>query len=359
MISRAWAIAILAAAAVSGCGPAVESAKVKGSSDAEIGRGAEIPGVALEKAEGLEPPSAEAAAATTSRGDGVFVKGDLVFRGASGGLVIGFMEEGGKKVLRRGVAYLPDASSDVVVIGDVAYVATGPRGVVLVDVSDPSSPEVRGRITTPGAALRLFPDGDRLLVANGSAGVLLLDVREPSSPAALAAWKSEGYVRHAVLSGDDVYVAEGRSGVSRLRFCEGGFEHVWRHDTGGQARGISINGQVAAIANGPSGLLMMDIGKEIPGSLGSLPLEDMARDALFSADGSRVFVATGDDGIAVADVTDPAAPKRSGEFLTDKPTNRLRADGERLCVGNDSAGLLLLDVSDPDSPEKIYPPLEE
>ncbi len=358
---------ILIVIAIAGCGqPAAEKARVDGDEavdDAEkIGEPAvdekETPtGVEQLPAPVLDPPVAEEAAKIKSRGDGVFVKDDLVFRGASAGLVIGAMQDGGKKLTDRGVLYLPDAGSDVVVVGETAFVASGPQGVVVVDVSDPSAPSAVTRLATGGAALRFSLDGDRLLVANASGGVVLLDVSKPGSPAVVARWQSEGYVRHAILLGDDVYVAEGKLGVSRLELKGSTLEHVWRLDTPGQARAVSLHGDKLAVADGPRGVMMLDVSKrDKPQVLGSMDLADMARDILVSSSGERAFVASGDDGIIMVDISSPSKPVKAGEFVPDKPTNRLRARGETLYVGNDSAGLLVLDVKNPDEPAQVYPP---
>lgn len=310
--------------------------------------------------EAIAPVSREAAAVTKSRGDAVWVDGSLVLRGASGGLVIDELGDGGDKVLERSVVYLPDAANDVIAHKGVAFVACGPHGVVAVDIADPAKPKPLVTLKTRGAALRLSLLGERLLVANGSMGVVLLDVSDPKKPVPLSIWRSKGYVRHAVLTDDAIFVAEDRSGVSMLTVDERGrMELAWRFDTGGQARAVRVNKDRLFVANGPAGLLLigLDNGDE-PKELGRLVLKDMARDVDVTGRGDRVFVANGDDGIITIDVSSPAAMKEVGAFVPDKPANRIRVEGDRLFVGNDSDGLLILDIANPDRLARVFPPAE-
>ncbi|MBW2277508.1 MAG: hypothetical protein JRF63_08455, partial [Deltaproteobacteria bacterium] len=190
----------------------------------------------------LDPPSAEAAAATKPRGDAAFVDGDVVYRGATAGLVIAEIDDD-VKLLERAVVYLPGAGNDVIVHEQVAYVACGSVGVVAVDVSSISQPKTLTAVDTPGSALRLALSGELLLVADGATGVAVLDISEPQRPRPVGFWRSEGYVRHAITIGEIVYAAEGRSGISALRLDKAGtLEHLWRFDTDGQARAVAHQG---------------------------------------------------------------------------------------------------------------------
>jgi hypothetical protein len=167
-------------------------------------------------------------------------------------------------------------------------------------------------------------------------------------------------VRHAIAAGDVIYVAEGRAGVSALKLTAGGaLEHLWRVDTDGQARAIAgdkSDASLFVVADGPRGLLMLYVTPTgVVESTMRLGLEDMARDVAVGE--KRCYVATGDDGVIVVDF-DLGEEKlvKSGEFVPDKPANRLRIVEDRIYVGNDSDGLLVLDISDPDQPQKVFPP---
>jgi hypothetical protein len=320
------------------------------------GESAELGGLVVFDPPVIDPPSVEAAAKTKARGDAAFVDGKVVYRGATAGLVIGELED--EKLLERSVVYLPGAGNDVLLVGSVAFVACGSAGVVAVDVSSIADPVPVAAVDTAGSALRLSLVGDALIVADGATGVAVIDVSTPAKPRPRAVWRSAGYVRQAIAVGEVIYVAEGRAGISKLRLEAGALEHVWRHETAGQARAVALHDGMLLVADGPSGLALVDPGNGgAPVEIGRLALDDMARDVATSGD--RAFVATGDDGVIVVDVSKPDRPARTGEFVPEKPANRLRIVERRIYVGNDSDGLLVLDIADPDRPQKVFPPAKE
>lgn len=71
---------------------------------------------------------------------------------------------------------------NVVVHGNVAYVANGQFGLGVVDISDPSNPVVSTEIALNGVAKDLVVAGERLYVATGGAGVAALDIASPTNP---------------------------------------------------------------------------------------------------------------------------------------------------------------------------------
>ncbi len=66
--------------------------------------------------------------------------------------------------------------------GDLVYVANGPSGIAVVDLSDPTAPTVVSTLDLPGTTKDIDIDGDRLFAALGSAGVALVSLEDPESP---------------------------------------------------------------------------------------------------------------------------------------------------------------------------------
>jgi hypothetical protein len=356
-MSRARRIAgllagLLAALCLAGCGaaPTTTENPTGGLPPAPAGYAVVAP-------ELPRPTSPEAAAATKARGDAAFLAGTMVYRGATAGLVIGELVDGGARYEERSVVYVRDAASDVVVKDERwAFVAAGPQGITVVDVSEPRKPRAVALIETPGAAVRLSLRGDLLLVADGSMGAAIIDVRDPRTPRPIAAWRSKGYVKHAVF-GDAgaIFVAEGTAGVARLAFDGEALSEVWRLDTEGEARAICLRGGSLYVADGAAGIAAIDVSGAAPAEVGRLALADMARDVAVTADGRWAFVASGDDGVVMIDLAKADGPASAGAFPLEKPVNRVLLDGDRLVLGNDSAGLAILDVAEPAKPVQLFP----
>jgi len=351
-MSRALRFALpLASLCLSACGAAPTSTE-----NPTGGLPPPPPGYDVVAPELPSPTSPEAAAATKGRGDSACLVGELVYRGSTAGLVIGALTGGGAGTEERSVVYLRDAGSDVVVKDGVAFVATGPQGIAVIDVSDPRKPRTLASIETPGAAVRLELRDDLLLVADGSMGAAIVDVTDPRSPRPIAAWRSEGYVKHAIFGdGGAIYAAQGTAGLSRLAFDGEALTEVWRLDTAGEARAVSVRGGTALVADGPAGIAAIDVSGAAPVEIGRLALADMARDVVATEDGRWAFVASGDDGVITVDVAKPGSMALANALALEKPVNRVRLYGTRLVLGNDSAGLAILDVSEPAKPAKVFP----
>ena len=67
------------------------------------------------------------------------------------------------------------ANYRVIVDGPNAYVAAGAGGVVVIDVSNPTTPREKSRIPLPGLAKELILENGRLVVASSDAGLFILE----------------------------------------------------------------------------------------------------------------------------------------------------------------------------------------
>jgi hypothetical protein len=83
------------------------------------------------------------------------------------------------------------------------------------------------------------------------------------------------------------------------------------YDTDGVARGVTVSGDHAFVADGASGLVVIDISDPAAPTLsGSYDTEGAARGVTFS--GHHAFVASGASGLQVIDVRDPLTPLLAG-----------------------------------------------
>jgi hypothetical protein len=67
--------------------------------------------------------------------------------------------------------------------------------------------------------------------------------------------------------------------------------------------------------------------------------------------GNTAFVTDGLAGLAIVDVTDPAAPSLVGRAAIDGQARGLAVDGDHAYVAAGSAGLVVVDVSDRRAPK--------
>lgn len=72
-------------------------------------------------------------------------------------------------------------SVDAAAADSYVYVANG-TGVIVVDVSSPSTPSIAASIETPGSAQDLAVVENHVYVADGSSGLVILDISDPAAP---------------------------------------------------------------------------------------------------------------------------------------------------------------------------------
>ncbi len=265
------------------------------------------------------------------------------------------------------------AANELVIAGDYAYVA-GEAYLSIVDISSPSAATNLGRIHMPRLGLgSIAANGDYLYVVGGD--VTVVDVTNPSLPVQLGVYEIPGAVNRIVASGDYIYVLENPEGSP-----EGGLHIVdvrdamsptlaGFYDTPGTALDLAVVGNRAYVADGDAGLHILDISNPAaPALLGTYP--GQARKVAVA--GNYAYVVqrgtwSGEQwvggGLRILDVSDPTTPQEVGFFANaHPPMESVTVAGNYAYVtelGSTSAepeaggGLRILDVSDPTAPRQV------
>jgi len=71
---------------------------------------------------------------------------------------------------------------DVYVRGNNAYVASGDRGMYILDVSNPSNISRISLVDTPGNATSVYVQGSYAYIADEANGLVVIDVSKPAQP---------------------------------------------------------------------------------------------------------------------------------------------------------------------------------
>ena len=197
----------------------------------------------------------------------------------------------------------------VAVQGHYAYVGRGPRLLVW-DVSDPAQPTLVGRSAVfPEIVEHVVVAGDLAYVADGEGGLVILNVSTPSSPSQVGAYDTPGQAYDLEVQGSYAYVADGSQGLRILNVTnpaapsEAGY-----YTTPSAAYGLAVSGAHAYVASEYHDLIVVDVGT--PGfpvevgryddpMLGYATGVDAAGDYLYVADRYRLHI---------VDISDPANP---------------------------------------------------
>jgi hypothetical protein len=246
---------------------------------------------------------------------------------------------------------------DMHIAGDYAYLADSFGGLQVVDISDPAQPTRASAFESPGSTRGqgVFVNEPYLYLADGQ-GVRILDVTDPTNPQVVGFYDTLGFALDLQVAGDLAYVAAREGGfyignfgdptdpqhVSRL--FEAGTDHVLD---------VQVSGDYAYIAMEGQGLKVVDVSQpDAPLVIGELDTDGTAEAA--AIDGNLLYLADGEAGVKVIDVSTPAAPQEIGRFDTPGYAQDVASDSDYLHVADGPSRLLLvLGLSDPTNPALI------
>lgn len=244
----------------------------------------------------------------------------------------------------------PDYAYDVAVSGTYAFVADGLSGLQVVDLSDPVSPSIVGHLGTPGSADAVAASGTLAYVADRDYGLRIVDVSDPTAPHQVG-YVSAPDILTVAVDGTMVYITVHPSAApSALWVIDASSpalpQVLGSVSTGGWGTGLAAVGGIACLAD-QSALRVIDV--SIPTSpllVGSLSMHAVD----VGLDGDTAYVACGDAGLCVVDLSNPSLPQTIGGSALPCCAIGVALLGGRAFVADHENGLYEVDISDPTAP---------
>ena len=254
---------------------------------------------------------------------------------------------------------------NVVVKGNYAYVAAGPSGLQVVDISNLRAP-VQVPFDDPmndDYATGLDIQKDTLFVTYRKRGVVeyMLD-QSPNQPvpsdieAGIA-----GTANDIVVSGNFAYVAGGDGGFFSIDFSNSVSPIIHSLQTPGIAKKVFVLGNRAYVADGPAGIQIISISDptnplllntiDTPGDAVSLYVAKQVDES--GAVRTYAFVADGSTGLYVVDVTDTNHPTEVARYETSNFANDVIVQGTVVFLADETDGLLSLDIDKISAPQLL------
>jgi hypothetical protein len=146
----------------------------------------------------------------------VVARGTLAFFGQGGALVVLDLAGSGAPMQ---IARLPlrAAVDSIQLLGDLLYVANDTSGLLIVDVSDPRRPALRGSYQTPGVAYGVYAVGSLAYVAAGRSGLVIIDASDSAAPRLLGSLDTRGNAHAVEVVDNRAYIAGGTAADYRCR----------------------------------------------------------------------------------------------------------------------------------------------
>ena len=161
----------------------------------------------------------------------------------------------------------------------------------------------------PGYANDVAGGGNNVYVASGEAGLHVVTTEDVRHPGVHHSVPLPGNA-NGVFLGPYIYVAGGVAGLHVLNFAPAPFlppTLAGSVATGGEAWDVVVSDDRAYVANGASGLAVVDVSDGTqPTVIGTLPLAGISKDVAID-EALHVAVVVGSAGVTTVDVLDPSA----------------------------------------------------
>lgn len=289
----------------------------------------------------------------------------------------------------------PYIVSNVAIVGDSAYL-TGSTGLLVVDISNPVSPQEIGQYSTQEPLSEVVVSGSYAYVG-GDTRVRIVDISNPATPAEVGAYSGPSTVSGLALAGDLIYVATLADGLRIVDISVPSNPTEAGYFAGSSLSGVVVVGNRAYIASttfqagsifqaldisNPTMPVGLGFTEGIPWTQSITTADDYAYVAtsnafysirlvdwpyavskygldlvgtidVFVSDSYAYMLGGSSSGLGIVDVSDPTVPTQIGSLETDGFLSGISVVGQYAYIADNSLGLRVVNVSDPTSPVEV------
>lgn len=256
-------------------------------------------------------------------------------------------------------------AQDLVKRGDLLYMAQGEGGLLIVDVSDPTNPTVVNEVTegVRGYSAKIDYHDGIVYLAAGSYGMSVVDVSNPMTPD-VNGW----YVnlvkpaKNLHVLGNFLFTAVSEKGIQLVYIKKFLSLPATRGEviTEGYANGLttSPDSSTMFVACGEMGLSVYDI-SDFQDGWGVFPrvawcdTPGYAETVVVNSSQSQAFLACGTEGLQIIDYADTANIHRLGNFVTEGYAKELIYENQKIFITTGLRGLQIIDVANASAPTII------
>ncbi|MBS3026116.1 MAG: DUF4347 domain-containing protein [Dolichospermum sp. DET50] len=244
-------------------------------------------------------------------------------------------------------SYNFDPAYGVQVVGNYAYVAYSESGLQIIDISNPTNPTFKGNYATSGYAYGVQVVGNYAYVADSDSGLQIIDISNPTTPTLKGNYDTSGYAYGVQVVGNYAYVADYYSGLQIIDISNPTTPTLkGNYNTSGAALGVQVVGNYAYVADSDSGLQIIDISNPTTPTLkGNYDTSGNAYGV--QVVGNYAYVGDGyDGGLQIIDISNPTTPTLKGNYDTSGYAYGVQVVGNYAYVADSDSGLQIIDVSE-------------
>jgi hypothetical protein len=253
--------------------------------------------------------------------------------------------------------FLPtDDMRDVVLVGNVAYVASSSAGLQIFDVSDATAPVLLGAYDTPGNAVGLDVLGATAYVADELAGMQIIDISNSAAPVLLGTYDTPGSAQDIALEGTKAYIADASGGFHIVDVSNPASPSLLgTRNTAALALSLDVVGTTLYLVQDSFGLSTFDVSDpQAIFSYSTFAINGVSR-SVEVQNGYAYFITTASTGtLYIMDVSNPSLLDLVKVFIIGDKPRKLDIEGNRLYTTFENKGLIIFDISDPLNVTELY-----
>jgi len=215
-----------------------------------------------------------------------------------------------------------DWIQDAMSISNYVYVCVWGTGIDVVNVSNPSAPTYVTTFSNPKNADVMF-DGNYGYIASREYGLTVMNVSTPAAPTLINTFLTDGTLRKVSFGAIEI------GGVQTGHIFTAEVSAVGAINVSNPASGMSYSGKVNVLP----------------------PADGIAYSSIIN--GTTAYVAYGDFGVRILNISNPAGITELGNYETDGSSRKIVLKDNVAFVANRAGGVLVLNVSDPASPDSL------
>ncbi len=173
------------------------------------------------------------------------------------------------------------------------------------------------------------------------------------NPTLEATIDTSGTAYDVFVAGKFAYVADGASGLHIIDVSDPATPALLgTYNTGGEARGIHVIGKYAYVADGAAGLVIVDVSNPYAPALVDTYNTSGTAYAVYVS-GRYAYVADRAEGLQIIDISNPYSVDVVGAYDTLDYTNEVFISGKYAYLADDDQSLVIVDISDPLTPAYV------
>ena len=254
-------------------------------------------------------------------------------------------------------------AQDIVIKDTVAFICQGQAGLITVSISNPNQPRFLSELTygLRGYGYKIARKDSIIYLAAGTFGVNIVNAKDPFNPLIIPENRAISPAKNFHIIGDFLFTAVSEEGVNISKIDDPAHPNIRQTffiPGFGQAVCTSADSNYLFIASGEVGISIFDIsdfqdGYNIYPLIGTLDTPGFAEDVIIHPNLPIAFVACGTGGLVIADYSDTSNVKIVGIYSTGGYAKEVFYQNNKVYVTTELRGLQIIDVSNINSPSRI------